>query len=527
VKRTVTILVWVLIAVALVVGLAKVRAQRVHQLQTTPLVQPAVTPVRVATARQGHVATAIDEQATLVSETESAVAPQVLARCLAVYKHEGDSVRAGEVLARLDDQELQDAEAAQRAEAASAFEAAAAQMTEVDRAREDLAARKADMSAAEASVAAQQADVAAARQALAAQQADVEGARQAVAAQQAEIDRVRENLSAAEAVAATQAARTARDKILYENKAISQEDWEASQTAAEQANASVAALKRQIEALTRTKAAAEQRVASLTKAVAAAENHIASLQQGVEAARQRVASLQAATVNAKQRIVAQQRTAAAARHKVKALESTAAMGRTRLGYTVIRAPYDAVVTARLAEPGDLLAPGQPIYRILKPGSVKVMVNVPQESLLLVHTGTPARLSAHGQTLKATVSRIYPALSGGRLGTVEIDLQRAPFGLKSGSTLEVSLQTQSADGLVVPSASLLDSDRGSFVFVLKDDLLKSAPVKVLARNAEAAVVSGGLRVGDKVVVAQTSELMALHDGQKVVATGQEGHSDALR
>jgi len=494
--RSVIIVIVVLVAV---VVLVRVRAMRVKQLESMPSLKQAATPVSVAKARLGRVEASVDEQGVISSETESAIAPQVMARCIAIYKREGDSVRAGEVIARLDDQELQNAQAAQIADMAGARETAAAQGEEIARAREDFSARNADVSAAESTVAAQM--------------SDVEAARQNVAAQQADVDRVKENLAAAKAAAATQKSRTARDKILYDNKAISLEQWETSQTTEVQAYASVAAMNHQIDALSRS--------------VDAANHRVTSLLGGVDAAKQRVVSLRAMSADARQRISAQKRTAAAAGQKVNALASTAAMGRTRLGYTVIRAPYDAIVTARLAEPGDLLAPGQPVYRILKPGSVKVAVNVPQESLSLVRLGSSARLSAHGQETTATVSRIYPALSGGRLGTVEIDLRRPPFGLKSGSTLDVALQTKSQTGLTVPSASVLDSNRGSFVYVVERDTLRCIPVKVELQNGTDAVISGGIQPGARVVTAQSSELAALHDGQKVVPSDAEVLDNEVR
>jgi len=466
-RRNTRTLVLVVCALVLVIVLVKVRAARVRQLQASPKLQSVPTPVRVASVHLGQVLTSIDETGILLAETESAIAPQVMARCIDVSKREGDAVRAGEVIARLDDQELQNAQAAQTAEMLSGREAAEAQRAEVARAREDLAAREASVSEAEAAAAAQRADV----------------------------ERARENLAAAQAQAATQGSRTARDKILYENKAISLEQWEASQTTAKQTDAAVAVLQRQIDALSKA----------------------------VDAANHRIASLKATAAGAQQQIVAQTRTAGAAQQKAEALASTAAMGRTRLGYTVIRAPYHAVVTARLAEPGDLLAPGQPIYRILKPGSVKVRVNVPQESLSFLRVSAPARLTGHGQEMRATISRVYPALSGGRLGTVEIDLSRPPFGLKSGSTLEVALQTQSATGLVVPIAALFDSDRGSFVYVVQQSALRLAPVRVMVRGDTEAVISGPLHTGDHVVIGQSSELMSLHDGQQVAPSGErDGH-----
>jgi len=490
---------WVVPALVLILALAAVRAHHMKMLQATPKIAETATPVVVANARLGRVSTSIVQQGVVASETESAVAPQVMARCLKMYKHEGDCVKAGEVLAQLDDQELASAHAAQVSEAQGATESALSQSAEVDRAREDLQARLADVKSAEAAVQAQLAEVSAAKE--------------SIAAQEAEVDRAQANLGAAQVAADTQASRTARDKILFDNKAISLEQWESSQNAQAQANAAVSALKHQI--------------VSLSKAVDAAKQKLAALQSGVEAGRQHVHSLEKTAADAQHRIISQQRTVSAARQKADAMADYARVGQARLGYTVIRAPYDAVVTARMAEPGDLLVPGQPIYKLLKPGSVKITVGVAQEDLKALHAGTTAILSTGDDQMQARVSRVYPSLNGTHLGTVEIDLPHAPLGLKSGSTLEVSLQTESGRGLVIPSSSILQSSKGDFVFVAKNGILHTEPVDIDVRGETESSIRGSVNVGDQVVVAQSAELMSMHDGQRVVISSEKGDGYAIR
>lgn len=518
---------WILAGIIVIIGLARVRMMRLRQLQEAPRLKEAALAVRTAPVRRGRVSVTITEQGVLVAETESAVAPQVMARCIEVTKHEGDYVRAGEVIARLDDQELRDIVNTQASEMLSGRESATAQFAEVARAKEDVAARSADVEAARAAAAAAQAEVDGARQSLAAQTADMQGAQQAVAAQQADVDRVRENLAAAEAAAATQRSKTARDRILYENRAISQEQWEASQTALVQSDQAVAALKRQIEALNRAVEASKMRVVSLQRGMDATRQRIASLTSNAAAARQKVLSLSATLADARQRLQAQRHIAQAAERKAQALAGNVSVVRTRLGYTLIRAPYDAIITARLAEPGNLVVPGQPIYRILKPGSVKVVVNLPQEDLPLVRVGTPAVLSTPAGSLRANVSRVYPSLSNARLGVAEIMLARAPFGLKSGSTLQVALQTVSAAGLVVPLQAVLDGARGSQVFRVENGVVRGIPVDVEARGTREAVVKGSLKEGDLLVVGAPSELMVLTDGRNVAAILPGGSDNEVR
>ncbi|MHB1462683.1 MAG: efflux RND transporter periplasmic adaptor subunit [Armatimonadota bacterium] len=490
---------WIIPVVVLILVLVGVRILRVKMLQATPKISEVPTPVVVTPAYIGQVSTVIVQQGIVSSETESAVAPQVMARCVGMYKHEGDVVKAGEIIARLDDQELQSNHAAQISEMQGANETALSQSVEVDRAREDAQARMADVSSAESSVQAQLAEVSAAKE--------------AVAAQEAEVERARANLNAAEVAASTQAARTSRDKTLFDNKAISQEQWESSQTTLAQAKAVASALTHQI--------------VSLGKAVDAAKDKVVALQSVVESGRQHVQSLKNTAANSQQRITSQRRTVEAARRKVEAMANYARVGQTRLGYTVIRAPYDAVITSRLAEPGDLLVPGQPIYRVLKPGSVKIIVNVAQDNLKALRPGSVALLSTNAGQMRATVNRVYPALNGAHLGTVEIVLPRAPFGLKSGSSLEVSLETKSGKGLVVPTASVLQSSTGSYVYLVRNGTIHTEQVNIDVQGEAESTIRGHVQAGDQAIIAQPAELMSMHDGQQVVVTSGKGDSHAIR
>ncbi len=454
----------IIAAVVVVALLAMVRIKRVRQFKGAPKLQVAPTPVSVAAVRMGSVSAAVRETGVIVSETEAAISAQVAARCTAVYKKEGDLVKAGEVLARLDDEELRSAYEAKEGEAAGARQSAEAQKAEVARAREDLTARKAQLREAEATLEARKAEKQAAE----------------------------ERLAAAKSAAATQRARTARDKVLYENKAISQEQWEASQTAQAEAEAGAASLERQIQALENT----------------------------VKATAQRVEAVKASVAQAEQRVIAQERQAQAAQNKAAAAAAASAAARARLDYTVIRAPYDAVITARLVDPGNLLLPGKPIFRILRPGAVKVRANVPQEILGLLKPGMPAALEVAGKRQEATISRVYPALGEAHLGTVEIDLERPPFGLGSGATVDVVLQTGKMKGLVAPRAALLESDHGAVVYVVEGDKLTSKPVTVKLTNDREAIVTGELAAGTKVVVGRPSLLMSLADGQQVASRPAE-------
>src|SRR6202022_846220 len=72
---------------------------------------------------------------------------------------------------------------------------------------------------------------------------------------------------------------------------------------------------------------------------------------------------------------------AAAQAQVRVLE-------TQIAQTSITAPFNGVVTQRLLDPGAFASPNQPVVRVSQIDTVYVNVNVPDDDLAYVHSGTP-------------------------------------------------------------------------------------------------------------------------------------------
>jgi len=358
-------LLMILGTVLVLVGLLAVRHKRVAEKNQAPLLPQTATAVQVASVRRGPLESVDHVLGEVRGADDAEIAPRVPGEVREVLVREGDRVVHGEILARLDTQELDNA--------------------------------------------------------LAAAAADVEAAR---VAQEAQL------------------AATSRDRVLFENDAISKEQWEHSQAA---------------------QAAASARF---------------------EVAQRRRDQAQA-----------------------------------RLGYAVARAPFDGVVSARMVDPGDMAVPGRLMLRVVRQSSVRVRGEIPPALLTRVRQGTPADLTLGDDRVRATVTRVFPAMQGNHLATFEVDLSDPSPSFVAGATVGIDLHLQSGDGLVVPMDALLEGTTGAHAFVV--DLapdgthsLRVVPVTVTTRSFDEAVVEGDLREGDDVVVARPSRLMSLSAGTKV-------------
>lgn len=204
----------------------------------------------------------------------------------------------------------------------------------------------------------------------------------------------------------------------------------------------------------------------------------------------------------------------AAKSQVEVASRRLDQARVRLGYTQLKAPFDGIVAARMADPGDLATPGRPLLQILSPGKIRVRAEAPPEDREVLEPGLAVTLVRDGRQIPAAITRVLPAMGHNHLAAFEVDLAEPPVDLVSGLTLDVEVHLRAAEGLTVPLAALLESDRGAHVFAVKDGTVRTVAVEVVERSLDRAVVTGDLAPGDELVVGRPARLMALADGVKV-------------
>lgn len=207
----------------------------------------------------------------------------------------------------------------------------------------------------------------------------------------------------------------------------------------------------------------------------------------------------------------------AARAGLVSAERGASTAEVQLAYASVTAPFSGTITARLAEPGDLAAPGRALYTLQRPGRVRVVSKLSQEALSRLRPGARARFSWGGQSVDATISRIFPALDATFLGSVECDLPAAPFGLPNGATLHAEYDSPASSGLVVPAGAILDGLNGSLVVRIADGKADPVPVRVVTRGESTVVIEGEVEAGDELVVGLPSELMLLTKGTPLASS----------
>ncbi len=292
---------------------------------------------------------------------DSAVAPKVTGRILEIRFREGDSVKAGEVIAILDDPQVHARE---------------------QQARDQAMATEAQLSSAQQQIAVLSDQL---------KQTELQ-TNQATTDAEGRVSQAEAELSHAEAQLAQQEAslklalfdRDAYTKLATDG-AVSERQGKSAQTTAETQQALVAAARRQVESAQ----------ASLNVAKANLANPAIRFAQQAQIRKQ---------------IAQQQATIASSRADANRARSQLKEAQENIHDLTVVAPFDGTIATRTAEPGEVIQAGTAIVTLIDLTKVYLRGFIPEGEIGRVRVGQRARVfldSDRNKPLEAVVSRIDP------------------------------------------------------------------------------------------------------------------------
>ena len=186
---------------------------------------------------------------------------------------------------------------------------------------------------------------------------------------------------------------------------------------------------------------------------------------------------------------------------------------TMLGYTKLVAPFEGIVTRKLADVGDLAAPGKPILEMEDPRALRFEADVPEALIGSVKLGAklPVRVSAAVAPIEGTVVEMAPvADAASRTFLVRLDLPTAE-GTRSGQFGRVWVATGESRTIRVPGAALITRGQIEAVFVAEKQHAQLRLVRTGKRADGEVEVLSGLNSGESVVIEGAEQL---RDGQPI-------------
>lgn len=230
-----------------------------------------------------------------------------------------------------------------------------------------------------------------------------------------------------------------------------------------------------------------------------------------------------------------------AQTRLKSAKSGLRRARLKVSRTVLKAPFNGMVQKRATEEGQMVAPGTPLVTFVGTDSYWVQVSMPVERLAWIKVPGVAgesegsRAQIHYRTGDQHVERSGEVLrlladvdAAGHMARVLVEIED-PLGVKGqapegasprlqrqsslplllGSYVEVEIEGRSAKDVVELPRIALRED--SSVYTMENDQLAMVEVKVLWRQEDRVLISGGLEAGDRVIV---SPLSAAVEGMKL-------------
>jgi len=440
-----------------------------------PLVKVSLAKVSRASL---HASLSVPGTLAPLQNQEAKVAPLVAGRILKVYVKAGDSVKQGEVIAKMDPGpllgQIQQSEAAVHTNQATLNQAKINYETQ-------LSGQASSVEQAKTNLAAQQ--IALQKLLAGSRPQEVAQAQSAVTSAQAALQAAEQNLS--------------RSQTLYSQGLLARKDLEAAQseegTAKAQLDSALAAL-------------------SLAKQGNRAED----IQAGRIAVQQAQQQLKAAQEQVTQNASKAQDVRIAQGNLESAIGALNA-AKAQLNSLTIKSPLSGVVVGDTPNAGESVDTTGAVATVVNLSSVRVLLNVPAAQVSEVVPGEEVTFTTESNPSikhEARVTVINKAVDP-NTNTIQVEAiaPNPDRSLRDNGFVKADIVTSAHENvLVVPADSVVDNDGKSTVFTVgSDHIAHAVEVKTGVRQGSQIEILSGLKEGDQIVVQGAFEL---EDGTEV-------------
>lgn len=197
-----------------------------------------------------------------------------------------------------------------------------------------------------------------------------------------------------------------------------------------------------------------------------------------------------------------------------ASQSQAGLSSKSLDDTKVRAPFDGTIEAKRVAPGEFAAMGRVVAVLVRDNPLRFKFEVPEGQSGLVEQGSKIelRVAAYpNRVFKGEVKRIGAGIRAQtRTLPVEAEVPNDDRVLKSGFFVRGSLELTGdlKSVVLVPRAALVPVSGGSRVFIKNGDIVEERLVATGASHGDLVEITGRLKAGDEVAI---ENVTALADG----------------
>jgi len=188
----------------------------------------------------------------------------------------------------------------------------------------------------------------------------------------------------------------------------------------------------------------------------------------------------------------------------------------------IKSPFDGIVAEIFIDPGELVGPGTPVFRVVDPSELIIEASLSDNELAGLAEGNDVEVTVDalmGATFNGTLTYMAPAADAiSHVFKIEITVLNEAGTLKPGMIAHAGLERDGKDlRPLVPVEALLTEDSRRFLYVVElenegiDGVIHKRPVTVMNFSSKYAEVTSGIEEGELVVI---RGLRGLTEGEEV-------------
>lgn len=210
---------------------------------------------------------------------------------------------------------------------------------------------------------------------------------------------------------------------------------------------------------------------------------------------------------------------------LQAAAAQAGLARNQATYTSLLSDRTGVVSATLAEVGQVVSAGQPVLRVAQDGEREVSIAIPESRFAAIKVGMPAQIEFGvagngGQIVAAHVREISPSADpASRTYPARVSFDASNAKIALGMTARVRINdavkngSKNVGGFKVPLTSIFQqNDKTAVWIVAQDRSVSLRAVEVLAYRDDGALIGSGVTAGERIISAGVHKITA---GDKVI------------
>lgn len=180
---------------------------------------------------------------------------------------------------------------------------------------------------------------------------------------------------------------------------------------------------------------------------------------------------------------------------VKQARATLQQVQKALEDTIIRSPFDGIISQLNFDSGEIIGPGTPVTNIVNLEKIYVSGSITEDLLLNLEKGQKIRiriLAGDNQYLEGVIEYISPVVDPRTQAFTIKVLADNPHGrLRGGMFAELYIPVaENKNALVLPISTIMDLERNPYVYTIINDKAVKRPVKIgIIANNYVEIISG--------------------------------------